>query len=995
MKSVVPPIPPEVVPRPRVEERLGELIARHRVVLVVATAGAGKTTAAAAAAGRLAQPVAWLSLDDTDVAPGRLVTYLDAAIGQALPGNAGVAVSAMSANVPHAEAAGLLSSSVEGQPLVIVVDQLERLRDNAEAWAVLESFVRHSGPGLRFVLLSRQFLPAGRLDPAGLDVGFLGESALAFTAEEAAGALNRRGVADVDPRRAVDETGGWVTGVLFEAWRSADHLPGLGGEADPLYGYLSAHILDQLDPRDRDFLIDTALLDEVTPGRATALGITDAGARLASLRGRALPVTWPGAHALRGHPRFREYLNELLERRPVDAVRDLRVRYGQLLAAEGRDEDATEVLLEAGAPELALAPASRAIASVIERLDLAQARRWLDVLEPIAADRDPFALSLGHLMLSVAEEEFGRGAAYADDLAARGLRDELARTSGRAVTLMTVCYAASLRVDALRAVVAAAPTGPNRSVAEYLATLYTHDPSPNAYELPPLARSADYPSLLIGKYFHGRIAEIELAAGSAWSEWESVGSRLLATRAMGHTEQALEIYERMTGLGARSLLVREAAPDLLLDAGRRAEARAALDDYDEEVHRTGSPFARLGALTLRAKMALRLDGDHAAALAALTAFDRMKPAPHIGPLDQRADTWRGLALLLAGEDARAAVVLRAAVATMRGADLFLELPAAAVFLAEAEWRLGDPEAADAAADVALEAAREQGSTFLLLEALSFVPAVASRRIDAETSTDSAWHDLGRSLNAHRRVERRLVALSSVVLREFGSVDLLVDGVRVPTGIRKSLELLAFLVAQGGRARRRQVLEALFGSTDRSAQAYLRQARSQLNRALPDEAAVGSEGDDITLSTALAVTSESAELERRLRTARHRTGHERLQAIVSALEVTAAGDYLPTIHSVWADERRDWVRALVVDAHAEAAQLALAAEHYPEARAHAEQVLREEPYREGAWQTLLQVAGMLGDRDGVIEVYRECERTFSELGTVPSETTRQLMEKLRR
>ncbi|HWU09289.1 MAG TPA: hypothetical protein VN520_23390, partial [Streptomyces sp.] len=715
-KLVVPAIPPEVVARPRVEQRLGELIARHRLVLVVGTAGSGKTTAAAASVGHLHQPVAWLSVDDTDVAPGRLVTYLDAAVAHALPGMTGIAVNAMSGNVPHAEAAGLLSSSVGEEPLVIVLDQLERLKDNTEAWDVLGSFIRHAGAGLRMVLLSRQFLTAEWLDPTVLDLGYLGESALAFTASEAAEALTERGVSGVDPQHAVNETGGWVTGVLFEAWRSADHLPGLGGEADPLYGYLSAHILDQLDPRDRTFLIETALLDEVTPGRAIALGITDAGARMASLRGRALPATWPGAHTLRCHPRFREYLMELQERRPSDTVRECRVRYGQLLASEGRDEDATEVLIDAGAYEPALGSASRAIASVIERHDFRQARHWLETLEPTAAERSPFALSLGHLMLSVAEEEFARGAAYADHLAARGLRDELARSSGRAVILMTLCYSASLDVDGLRAVVATAPAGPNRSVAEYIVALYTYG-SVNAYDLPPLSLGAEYPSLLIGKYFHGRIAEVELAVGSAWNEWESVGSRLLAARALGHTEQALEMYERVAGLGARSLLVREAAPDLLLDAGRREEARAALDEYDQEVHRKGSLFARLGALTLRAKMALRLDGDHAAALAALDAFDRMNTSACASPLQQRADTWRGLALLLAGEDEQAAVNLRAAVRTMTNAELLLELPAAAVFLAEAEWRVGDPEAADAAADLALEAARTQGSTFLLMEAL--------------------------------------------------------------------------------------------------------------------------------------------------------------------------------------------------------------------------------------------------------------------------------------
>jgi hypothetical protein len=37
---------------------------------------------------------------------------------------------------------------------------------------------------------------------------------------------------------------GWVTGVLFEAWRVGPHVEGAGGEADPVDGYRAACILD-------------------------------------------------------------------------------------------------------------------------------------------------------------------------------------------------------------------------------------------------------------------------------------------------------------------------------------------------------------------------------------------------------------------------------------------------------------------------------------------------------------------------------------------------------------------------------------------------------------------------------------------------------------------------------------------------------------------------------------------------------------------------------
>jgi ATP/maltotriose-dependent transcriptional regulator MalT len=75
-----PPLAERLVGRPRLEQALAALVERHRVVVVSATAGAGKTTAVAAAVRTLTRPVAWLTLDWTDAAPGRLVRYLEAAL---------------------------------------------------------------------------------------------------------------------------------------------------------------------------------------------------------------------------------------------------------------------------------------------------------------------------------------------------------------------------------------------------------------------------------------------------------------------------------------------------------------------------------------------------------------------------------------------------------------------------------------------------------------------------------------------------------------------------------------------------------------------------------------------------------------------------------------------------------------------------------------------------------------------------------------------------
>ena len=350
-KIIVPDTPVGAVPRERLDGLLCQLVDAHRVVAVTATAGAGKSVAVAHASRRFNRPVAWLSVDATDAAPGRLVTYLEEALAQQLPSVRGIATGALAAGVPHAEAAGLLVDAAADAEVVFVLDDLERLHGSPPAWEVIGSVVRYGPPSMRLILISRRALGASMLSPAlGAELARVGDADLAFTVEEAGIALQGLGRSGAEAPAAVEATGGWVIGVLFDAWRSADHVAGTGGGADGLGGYLGAHILDQLDANDREFLISTAVLQEVSVESAVALGIDDAAGRLASLQSAAIPAQWSADPlTLRCHSRFREYLRGLLDQRGNAAVRELRAAHGRLLARRGFHEEAVEELLAAGA----------------------------------------------------------------------------------------------------------------------------------------------------------------------------------------------------------------------------------------------------------------------------------------------------------------------------------------------------------------------------------------------------------------------------------------------------------------------------------------------------------------------------------------------------------------------------------------------------------------------------------------------------------------------
>jgi ATP/maltotriose-dependent transcriptional regulator MalT/DNA-binding SARP family transcriptional activator len=992
-----PPSPEGEVHRPRVEDALATLIERHRTVVVSATAGAGKTTAVAAALRRLARRVAWLTLDWTDTAPGRLVRYVEAALGGTLPAVSRVASDALSARIPHPEAVGLLVEAVGDAPVVLVVDELDRLGDAAEAWAVLEALTRYAPASMRIVLISRRELP-GTMVAQGArmsDVAVVSDETLAFTADEAGAALARLGEPRIDAGAAVAVTGGWVTGVLFEAWRYGEHVAGTGGEADPLHGYLSAHILERLPDADREFLTGNALLDAVTAPRAIALGHLDAAERLASLRAARLPASWEdGGRALRCHPRFREYLLERLERRGADAMRAIRLAHGRLLAAEGQDEEATEALLAAGSPAEALPTAERAIFGVIERLDYAVAQRWLDALSPVAPPGGS-PLVMAELLLALAVEDFRRGAALADALAEQRQRAGFAATLPAAALLMALCYAHVGKVDRTWEVFDEVQGEPaaERQVLRYFMTIFSSEEPPPRPEL----TGGPLDALVLSvDYGYGRLGELLAGESVGWSRAWTQQWMISALSVTGRTQQALELYESVRDHATTSTsLDTVVGPLVLISTGRREEALAALERGRRAARAGGSLVYELLADFSEALLRLRLDRDAGAARAVLDRLERVPLARRLCYLAEQIDALYGLVLLLEGEDDAALERLRHAVRAMCRSDRQLYLPAAAVYLAEAECRTGDEEAADAAADVALGAARRQGSNHMLVRALAEFPAVVSRRLDAEAAADSPWHELGRALLA-QGVGLDVPVGATVALREFGGCAILVDSEPVRPRIAKTYELLAYLAARpDARAAREDLLDALFeGRTDKSARAYLRQAVRWMRQVLPEHLVVVEHGE-VRLGGDVRIMSESGQFETALAEAARLRGADRLAATLAALAVVDQGDYLPDVTSAWADERRRHLAELATDARYEAAELAFAEGRLDEAGRLVEEVLGAEPYREAAYRLRMRLAAALGDDHGVLRAFQGCERALAAVGAAPTQTTRWLLDQLRR
>lgn len=996
-KIVVPPVGDRLVVRPRVSLLLAELIEGHRVVWVCATAGAGKTTAVVQAAGLLEDRIlCWLTVDDSDAAPGRLLTYLEAALARQVPAAAGVASGALGARIPHTEAAGLLAEATADAPVLLVVDGLERLAHDDDALAVLGAFARYAPPAVRIVLISRTelALDIGATSTVGA-VAAIGEATLALTPGEAAEVLERAGHTSLDPARAVEATGGWMTGVLFEAWRSAEHVAGTGGEADPLHGYLATQILSKLERADRDFLVVTSLLDEVTASRAEALGLAAAGERLAALRAKHLPVSWGAQGAgMRCHPRFREYLLQRLTRRDGHEVRALRLAHGELLMEEEHYEEAVEQFLAIGELERALAGVERTIVGVVERLDFDVADRWLETVAPVAPAA-PNRLTTPELMLAIGREDFGRGGRVADSLA--DARQEFARASTSAASMMAWCYWHLGRVDDARAVIAAADRSPDVDALLYLLTLVHNEPHPGQPFTPELTGGPLDALVMRVHYAHGRLRELTEPPTSSWAAAVTGPWRIGALRAMGHTEEALDLFRTShAGAGAPAWMHGIVEPELMIDLGEIDEARRAVMRGRELVDATGSVVFEMLNRLIEAKLELRLARDPEAALAVLGELEAREESRRYDFIGEQLDTWSGLALLMQSQDAAPVERLTRAADSMEAAERILELPTATVLLAEAHWRNGDEDAADRAADRALAAAARQGSNHILLQALADFPSVVARRLDAEAASDSPWHEIGRALMA-RGVAIELNVQTVVELAEFGRAAIDADGREVRPRLAKSVALLAYLASVPGHAADRDdLLGALFdGRSDDSARSYLRQVVHRLREALPEGVGPSFEGGRVRFDRHVVLAAESARVESLLARASRLQGEDRLGALIEALAIVDRGEYLPEVDTRWVAERRAHLAGLATDARLEAARLAFAAGRYRQAESLVEAVLEEDPFKESAWRLAMRIANAVGNEDRVIASYQRCKSALDELGAAPSGSTQQLLEQLRR
>jgi ATP/maltotriose-dependent transcriptional regulator MalT/DNA-binding SARP family transcriptional activator len=409
-----PSLPLPLLRRQRLLDRLGGA-ERHRLTLVHAAAGYGKTTVLAQYADLLrasGRHIAWLTLGRGDEDPLVLFSDLIGALRRDTADFAEQLTSSLDRGRRLERRLAQLAQALSDElaplgELIFFIDDHPSVRGGAPLASFGNELVDLLPDNAHLVLATRRTpqlggLPRWRLAGSVLDIS---GAELAFTRAEAVDLL--RGEFGLDlPEHAVDamysRTGGWPAGLRLAAafvkergWQQLGEFQGGGAE---LYAYFNSEVLRRGTRKDQNTILRWSLLERIEDDEAVRSG----GAPrelLDSLEQAGLVVREGADGRLRFQPLFAEFLrSRARELLPAAEIVELHRGHAERAAARGDIDRAIHHFQQAGdyrrAAQLVRDNGERAL----QGSEVATLQRWLDGFPPGAERRLPWVILLRGLL---------------------------------------------------------------------------------------------------------------------------------------------------------------------------------------------------------------------------------------------------------------------------------------------------------------------------------------------------------------------------------------------------------------------------------------------------------------------------------------------------------------------------------------------------------------------------------------------------------------------
>ena len=349
---LIPPLFSDSVMERREVSKAIDAAMKKRIAYIHAPAGFGKTIAMSIWLSEKRIPVAWIPLTVYDDDPANFCSYLLTALAE-LDNEAEIYIKTAIGEPGFTEAPfeyffkALASISVENPEGIIVMDDFH-LIENTSILNTLPLIIKKLSQIHRLVILSRLKPPTALSDLAiKNEMGEINENDLRFTKMQIIRLYIKNGITlNQNEAAAIEEkTGGWALGLGAEllslkARGSESFLSRASGEKY-IDGYLKSEIWDKWDTDTQEFLLKTAILEDLAPDLCDKLCNCDSEKILLDLMDNSGLTIRLSDGSFRYHHILRDFLRRKAGEQGVDLTEyyivsaDYMLEMGKLNAALG------------------------------------------------------------------------------------------------------------------------------------------------------------------------------------------------------------------------------------------------------------------------------------------------------------------------------------------------------------------------------------------------------------------------------------------------------------------------------------------------------------------------------------------------------------------------------------------------------------------------------------------------------------------------------------
>jgi ATP/maltotriose-dependent transcriptional regulator MalT/DNA-binding SARP family transcriptional activator len=277
-KILLPSRRPNLLSRQRLLDLFYDLL-DHKLIIIAAPAGYGKTSLLVDAAHQVELPTCWYAIDSLDIDLQRFITHFIASISYRFPGFGQRSAAFLQSTTGKLDLDRLLTIIINEvydhirEYFIVVLDDYHLVDDSEEISHFVNQFAQQVTENCRLIISSRIFPRLSDFDVplmiSRAQLDGLGSVELAFQTDEIQALMlqnHHLAMSDAEAEALAHETEGWITGLQLstQAMRSGmtnrlrvARVSGVG-----LYDYLAQQVLDQQPAPVRDFLLQTSLMEE-------------------------------------------------------------------------------------------------------------------------------------------------------------------------------------------------------------------------------------------------------------------------------------------------------------------------------------------------------------------------------------------------------------------------------------------------------------------------------------------------------------------------------------------------------------------------------------------------------------------------------------------------------------------------------------------------------------------------------------------------------------